>query len=131
MPGYGCGNRAINIPGAVDIVGCMLHWQIVTWASRWGQVAEGEVYLYRAVYIRAAWVLPRLCGGRQHGGRAFGAADATVSTAGVVLDGGMRRLGHTPHTFPLIVIDGLQWKEGKGQTNCFSGWSAALRWGYP
>ena len=47
------------------------------------------------------------------------AADAMMSTVGVVLDGGMQRLGHTPHTFPLLVVDGLQWKGGKGQTNCF------------
>ena len=28
------------------------------------------------------------------------AADATMSTVGVMLDGGMQLLGHTPHTFP-------------------------------
>ena len=41
-----------------------------------------------------------------------------MSTVGVVLDGDMQLLGHTPHTFPLIVADGLQWKGGKGQTEC-------------
>ena len=40
-----------------------------------------------------------------------------MSMVGVVLGGGMRRLGHTPHTFPLIVADGLQWKGGEGQTD--------------
>ena len=42
--------------------------------------------------------------------------DAMMSMVGVVLDGGMRQLGHTPHTFhtfPLIVADGLQWKGGR------------------
>ena len=43
--------------------------------------------------------------------------DAMMSTVGVLLDGGMRRLGHTPHTFPLIVADGLQYKGGEGQTD--------------
>ena len=37
---------------------------------------------------------------------------------GVVLGGGMQQLGHTPHTFPLIVADGLQWEGGEGQTDC-------------
>ena len=36
-----------------------------------------------------------------HGGRAFGAADAMMLTVGVVLDGGMRLLGHTPRTLPI------------------------------
>ena len=29
-----------------------------------------------------------------------------------VLIPGMQMLGHTPHAFPLLVADGLQWKEG-------------------
>ena len=44
-----------------------------------------------------------------------------MSTAGVVLDGGMRLLGHTPHPFPLLGVDGLQRKGGKGQTDCAGG----------
>ena len=46
------------------------------------------------------------------------AVDAMMSTVGVVLGGGMRQLGHTPHTFPLIVADGLQRKGGEGKTDC-------------
>ena len=38
-------------------------------------------------------------------------------TVGVVLNGGMRLLGHTPHPFPLLVADRLQWKGGEGQTD--------------
>ena len=49
------------------------------------------------------------------------AVDAVLSMVGVLLDGGMRRLGHTPHTFPLIVADGLQWKGGKGRADCAGG----------
>ena len=58
--------------------------------------------------------------GTADGGKCY-VVDAMMSTVGVVLDGGMRRLGHTPHTFPLIVTDGLQWKGGKGQTDCTGG----------
>ena len=43
----------------------------------------------------------RLCGGRQHGGRACGAVDTTMVTVGAVLDGGLQLLGHTPHTLPI------------------------------
>ena len=43
--------------------------------------------------------------------------DAMTSMVGVMLDRGMRRLGHTPHTFPLLVADGLQRKGGEGQTD--------------
>ena len=40
--------------GRVDIgMGCMLHWQVVTWAGQWRQVAEEEVHLCRAVCIWA------------------------------------------------------------------------------
>ena len=49
------------------------------------------------------------------------ALDTMLSMVDVLLDGGMRRFGHTPHTFPLIVADGLQWKGGKGQTDCAGG----------
>ena len=92
-------NRAIS--GGGDI-GCILHWQVATWTGPWGQVAEEEVYLPREVYRRATYfLLPRLCGGRQHGGKAFGAADAPMSAVGVVLDGGMRPLEHTLRTLAI------------------------------
>ena len=39
-----------------------------------------------------------------------------MSTVEGILEGGMQLLGHTLHTFPLIVADGLQLKGGEGQT---------------
>ena len=47
------------------------------------------------------FLLPRRCGGRQHGGRGFGAADSAMLTAGVVLSGGMCLLGYAPHALPI------------------------------
>ena len=42
------------------------------------------------------------CGGRQHGGRAFSAADAMMSTVGVVLDGAGDAIART-HAAPLPI----------------------------
>ena len=39
--------------------------------------------------ITFIFLLPQRCGGRQHGSRGFGAADATMLTVVVVLGGGM------------------------------------------
>ena len=47
------------------------------------------------------FLLPRQCGGRQHGGRGFGAADFTMLTAGVMLSRGMCLLRYAPHALPI------------------------------
>ena len=88
--------------------------------GQWRQVAEEEVYLCRTVAVRH-FLYCRRCGRRQHGGRAFGAADTTMSTVEGMLDRGMQLLRHTPHTFPSIVADRLQRKGGEGQTDCAGG----------
>ena len=81
-----------------------------------------EVYLCRAVAVgqHILFFTASAMWGKQHGGIFFAgtlglgllarigtadegkcyAADATMSTVGVMLDGGMQLLGHTPHTFP-------------------------------
>ena len=46
-------------------------------------------------------LLPRRCGGRQHGGGGFGTADCTMSTAGVMLSGGMCLLRYMPHALSI------------------------------
>ena len=114
-------NRAIM--GRVDIgMGCMLHWQVVTWAGQWRQVAEEECTCAEQFAVGQHRYCLGYVGGRQHGRRAFGAADATMPTAGLVLDGGMRLLGHTPH--PLrISCSRLQWEERvrpTAQAGCIS-----------
>ena len=44
----------------------------------------------------------------------------------------MQLLGHTPHTFPLIVVGGLQWKGGGvGPTAQAVYGQMTLMWTYP
>ena len=84
----------------------MLRWPVVPWAGRWRQMAEEEVHLYWAVNVveqhRYCPSTAEELEGSMAVRRAFGAADATVWKAGVVLGGGsMRRLGHTPLPLPI------------------------------
>ena len=63
--------------------GRILHWQVLTWAGQWGQVAEEEVHLCWAVAVgQHFFFTASAMWGKQHGGILFSLAGGRPETLG-------------------------------------------------
>ena len=104
---YGSGHPSRR--WAIVEIGCIVHWLALRGVSQWWQPTEEEVHLCRAVVLEHHRYCHGIVEDRQHGGRAFGAADCYCIEGGCgARTEGCDSLGARHSPFPLIVANRSQ-----------------------